>query len=354
MVKSNLGDILGDVTPALGSKNPQVKEGSLKFLTRCLSTSSIPIQPTQVKPFSEQLATLLEDSFEGARNEAAIVLGTLMRMIGERPLNAIMDGLPDVRKSKVKEAYEKATVKTKAGAPAPPPSAKGPQKKPASKKTPPKEESPAAVPEETPDAFDEPQKAVKKHPTRSLVCSHDSQCGDYEQLFYKQKKAQGVASNSPSNPSSGPAPVAKKSPPTAAGPSKPKTTPAAPGALDTVKYKHTPEDADALATDLIPSHIYADFGNTNWKARLAAVEEMMTWLENVIEHVDAEVVVRFIAKKGWNEKNFQASIRRLPLFLSPADELIGFHQNLRDVGYVIRTLQVFRKIIRRSVCSTSE
>ena len=61
---------------------------------------------------------------------------------------------------------------------------------------------------------------------------------------------------------------------------------------------------------MIPSHLSADLGNTNWKARLAAVEEMTTWLEDVVEQVDSEVVVRFIAKKGWNEKNFQVSMRR--------------------------------------------
>ena len=162
------------MTPALGSKNPQVKEGSLRFLARCLSTSPSPIQPGQIKPLSEQLATLLEDSFEGARNEAATALGTLMRMIGERPLNAIMDGLPDVRKSKVKEAYEKATVKAKAGASGPPkpsgpPPTKAPQKKPAPKKIPPKEEPLAPAPEKALDTVDGPQKTAKKPPARFTV-----------------------------------------------------------------------------------------------------------------------------------------------------------------------------------------
>jgi cytoskeleton-associated protein 5 len=86
--------------------------------------------------------------------------------------------------------------------------------------------------------------------------------------------------------------------------------------LDTVKYKHTPEDADALATDLIPSNLSADLANANWKTRLAAVEEMTTWLESVVEQVDAEVVVRFIAKKGWNEKNFQVGVHKFPVFLT--------------------------------------
>lgn len=83
-----------------------------------------------------------------------------------------------------------------------------------------------------------------------------------------------------------------------------------------MKYKHTPEDADALAADLIPSNISADLGNANWKTRLAAVEEMTTWLEGVVEQVDCEVVVRFIAKKGWNEKNFQVGMREFLVFTS--------------------------------------
>jgi cytoskeleton-associated protein 5 len=61
-----------------------------------------------------------------------------MRMVGERPLNALMEGLADVRKAKVKEAYEKATVKCKAtagGLPKAAPASKEPGKKtPAGKK----------------------------------------------------------------------------------------------------------------------------------------------------------------------------------------------------------------------------
>lgn len=81
--------------------------------------------------------------------------------------------------------------------------------------------------------------------------------------------------------------------------------PAAPGALDTFKYKHTPDDAEALAASLIPGPVMEGLGDANWKTRLAACEEMTTWLDGVVQDVDAEVVVRAIAKKGWTEKNFQ-------------------------------------------------
>jgi len=34
---------------------------------------------------------------------------------------------------------------------------------------------------------------------------------------------------------------------------------------------------------------------------------MGEWVNGVIKEVDAEVVVRLLAKKGWAEKNFQVS-----------------------------------------------
>jgi cytoskeleton-associated protein 5 len=32
---------------------------------------------------------------------------------------------------------------------------------------------------------------------------------------------------------------------------------------------------------------------------------MTSWVESVINEVDAEVVTRALAKRGWGEKNFQ-------------------------------------------------
>lgn len=285
--------------PVMSHKNPQVKEGSLKFLTRCLSTSTQPIPPPQVKPLSEALAHLLEDSFAGARDEAASALGTLMKMVGERPLAALMDGLADVRKTKVKEAYEKATVKAKAGSggppkpSAPPPAAKEPPKK---KAPPPKKaEAPAAVS----DALEEePPAPPKKGPPARFLA----------------KKGPAAAASPPATAAPpAAAPVKKPIPAAAAAAAAASSKPAkggaapAPGALDTFKFKHTPDDAEALAADLIPPNIAKDFADANWKTRLAALEEMTTWVESSAQDLDAEVVVRFLAKKGWNEKNFQVS-----------------------------------------------
>jgi len=119
----------------------------------------------------------------------------------------------------------------------------------------------------------------------------------------KAQKDKTAGTSTP--PTSAQAP--KKPPPAAAGKSGKPAAAAPPGALDTFKYKHTPEDADALAADLIPSSILTDLTDANWKTRLAALDEMSTWLDGVVADVDAEVVIRALAKKGWAEKNFQVS-----------------------------------------------
>lgn len=147
----------------------------MKFIARCLSTSATPIPAPQIKPLSEALASLLEDPFEGARNEAAVCLGTLMKMVGERPLNALMDGLADVRKAKVKEAFDNAKVKAKAGSgPPPKPAAPPAAKEPPKKKMPPAKKAPTtdlpAVPTEEEVLTPTENKPPKKPPARLMVC----------------------------------------------------------------------------------------------------------------------------------------------------------------------------------------
>jgi cytoskeleton-associated protein 5 len=312
-LQTTLTDVIGDILPALSNKNPQVKEGACKFLTHCLSTSKQAIAPPQVKPVSETLATLLEDSYVGARDEAANAFGTLMKMVGERLLAAVMDSLADVRKAKVKEAYEKATVKAKAGASAPPkpPPAKMPPKKASAKK-----EDPSPVLEvDGPPGEEEapaPSKKARGPPARPSA----------------KKGASAVASGASAASTSAPA---KKPPPAAAvaaaaAASKPAKggAPAQPGALDTFKYKHTSEDAEALALELIPPNFITDLGDANWKTRLAALEEMTTWVEGIVEELDAEVVVRALGKKGWGEKNFQVSTKLYGILIILAEHCPSF------------------------------
>ncbi|KAF8504055.1 microtubule associated protein [Hysterangium stoloniferum] len=300
---TTLPDILADIQSPLADKNPQVKEGTLKFLHRCLQATLSPPTPPQVKPLAETLANLLGDSAAPVRDEAAMALGTLMKIVGERALNPITEPLEAARKAKVKEAFDQATVKCKVGSTAPkviPPTAK--------EAAPPKKKVPAVVkkasgeeadapssPTLLEDATAEPAKPRAKPPARLLA----------------KKPAAAAAAGGSSAPAATAAPPVKKPPPAASAATRSGKPAAAapPGALDTFKYKHTPEDAEGLAAALIPLEIATGFVDANWKARLAALEEMNTWLEGVIGEIDSEVLVRFIAKKGWNEKNFQVSAK---------------------------------------------
>jgi len=65
------------------------------------------------------------------RDCAAEAMGTLMKIIGERAMNPYMEGLDDIRKTKIKEFFETAQVKAKEKPKpvAPPPAAKGPPRK---------------------------------------------------------------------------------------------------------------------------------------------------------------------------------------------------------------------------------
>lgn len=152
----------------------------------------------------------------------------------------------------------------------------------------------------------------------------------------KKPAAAGGEGGAP-GPPAGAAPAPKKLPPAvAAAGAKPAKggAPPPPGALDTFKYKHTPEDAEALAAEVIPAKFVTDLADPNWKVRLAALEEMTDWVSGAVSELDSEVVVRFLGKKGWNEKNFQVrpreavACRDLPLLRRFQPSCTAFSESL--------------------------
>ena len=71
-----------------------------------------------------------------------------------------------------------------------------------------------------------------------------------------------------------------------------------------------------LAAEAIPENFHAGLGDSNWKTRLATLEEMSGWVETNAGDVDAEVVVRFLGKKGWGEKNFPSPTHEAAMLVS--------------------------------------
>ncbi|EXJ95050.1 hypothetical protein A1O1_00168 [Capronia coronata CBS 617.96] len=150
---TSLTDCLEETLGFLSNKNPNVKAETIKFLVGCLrKTPDVPSKAEQ-KLIADAATKLLTESTEAIRAGGAEILGTLMKIIGERAMNPHLDGLDDIRKSKIKEFYDTAEVKAKEKPKAAPPPAKptsavgrkvvAGSKKPVAKKPP-----PAAHPQE--------------------------------------------------------------------------------------------------------------------------------------------------------------------------------------------------------------
>lgn len=110
---TSLTDCLEETLGFLSNKNPQVKLETIKFLVRCLRTTrDVPSKPEQ-KSIADAATKLLTESTEPLRAGGAEILGTLMKILGERAMNPYLEGLDDIRKAKIKEYFDTAEVKAK-------------------------------------------------------------------------------------------------------------------------------------------------------------------------------------------------------------------------------------------------
>ena len=114
-----LSEVLEDTLKFLEHKNPQVKAESVHFLVRCLTKTKTFPQPTEVKSIAEANVKLLADTNEPVRAASAEALGTLMKIVGERALAPYLDKVDDLRKAKIKDSFEQATVVAKPEKPKP-------------------------------------------------------------------------------------------------------------------------------------------------------------------------------------------------------------------------------------------
>jgi len=100
--------------------------------------------------------------------------------------------------------------------------------------------------------------------------------------------------------------AAKPTPPTAsrgapAPKAAPRTAPKA-AAREETRSRFAPEEADALARDLIPPRIQEQLASSQWKERLEGAQVLTAWLDDA----DADVLAHFLAQRpGWRESNFQ-------------------------------------------------
>ncbi len=135
---TGLSECLEDILEFLKHKNPQVKQETLKFLIRCLKTTKEAPSKPETKSIADAATKLLTESSEVTRSGGAEILGTLMKIMSERAMGPYLEGLDDIRKTKIKECFDVAEVKAKDKPKpvAPPPKvALPPQKRTATKKS---------------------------------------------------------------------------------------------------------------------------------------------------------------------------------------------------------------------------
>lgn len=126
-MSTNLGDIQADSLEALKSKNPTVKESTAKFLIRAFKTTRDPPSLEQTKEYAEAAKKLLSESAAPLRDAGAEILGVMWKIMGDRNMLAHMEGVDEIRKTKIKEFCDAAEVKAKwKPKAAPPPKAAAP------------------------------------------------------------------------------------------------------------------------------------------------------------------------------------------------------------------------------------
>lgn len=113
---TGISEILDETLNSMKHKTPQIKIASTNYLQRCLTETTEAPSSNEIDSIISQGVKLLSDSQEPIRQAATEMIGTLMKITGERELNPFLDKIDDNRKAKVKKFYETVAVKAKTGA----------------------------------------------------------------------------------------------------------------------------------------------------------------------------------------------------------------------------------------------
>ncbi len=303
-------DILEPIFTGIKHKNPAVKTESIRFLVRCLRTTRVAPAKADIKPIAEALVNAMADGSPDVRDAGAAGLGTLMKLIGERPMNIFLDGLDDIKKGKVQDEFKTAEVRVKmggAGGGAAAAAGAGARRPPAAAAPAPaasNRAAPAAVvrakpPSAAPSMADGKENQAPRPVARPPAGMAARPIG--------ARPAAAASAASSSAPARRPAAASSSAASGArSGPAAASSGKGAASATEPVKYRFHPDDAESRAAELIPNGIATQLASSNWKERLAGMSEFNDWLKVEAESVEAEVIVRALGKKpGWKESNFQ-------------------------------------------------
>ncbi|XP_034349841.1 cytoskeleton-associated protein 5 isoform X1 [Arvicanthis niloticus] len=271
---TTLQNISEDVLAVMDNKNPTIKQQTSLFIARSFrhcTSSTLP--KSLLKPFCAALLKHINDSAPEVRDAAFEALGTALKVVGEKTVNPFLADVDKLKLDKIKECSEKVELVhgKKSGLAA-------------------------------------EKKESKPLPGRAV--------------------ASGAAGDKDTKDVSGPKPGPLKKAPTAkAGgpPKKGKTT--APGGsasagtknkkgLETkeiVEPELSIEVCEEKASAVLPSTCIQLLDSSNWKERLACMEEFQKAVE-LMERTEmpCQALVKMLAKKpGWKETNFQVMQMKL-------------------------------------------
>jgi len=288
-----LSDVLEPVATAAAHKNPAVKAGTVRFLARCLQSTTAAPNHADIKSMASLLLTSLGEGAGDVRDAAAHAMGTLLKLVGERPMAPFMEQLDDIKRSKVQEeaanvilAVRQAPTGKSAGM-RPPSSAASAS---AVHGTPANSRAPAR-PQQNPTP------AASRRPALPAEGTTPAHAASKPLAAVRATSQKPVMTRAPVAAPSGPSNTTSRRP-------APRNNAVQSAAEETVSFRYSPEEGAARALELLPEHVRAQLASSSWKERLEGAQSLVPWIRST--EPDTELVAHLLARHpGWKESNFQ-------------------------------------------------
>ncbi|XP_034486256.1 protein mini spindles isoform X2 [Drosophila innubila] len=263
------------IVEALANKNPNVKSETALFLARALTrTQPSALNKKLVKLLTTTLIKTLNESDPTVRDSSAEALGTLMKLMSEKVLTPLLVDVDPLKMSKIKECHDKTDIKIKVAAPK-------------------KEARPATAPT-----------------AKSAAAASKPSGGSVDPKPVSRPATSGVRKT-------------VKKPATTTGAAPAALSKAASGKALATEREMTPEEVQDKADELLPPDILNGLVDSNWKNRLAAVEQLLGQITSYDTKQPgiSQVLVRTISgrKPGLKEMNFQVLKYKLDIIRSVAE-----------------------------------
>lgn len=271
---TTLQNISEDILAVMDNKNPTIKQQTSLFIARSFRHCTASTLPKSLlKPFCAALLKHINDSAPEVRDAAFEALGTALKVVGEKAVNPFLADVDKLKLDRIKECSEKVELVhgKKSGLAA-------------------------------------DKKEVKSVPGRTAA---SGSAGDKDTKDVSAPKP-GPLKKAPATKAGGPP---KKGKPVAAGGSGSTGTKNKKG-LETkeiVEPELSIEVCEEKASAVLPATCIQLLDSSNWKERLACMEEFQKAVELMDRtEMPCQALVRMLAKKpGWKETNFQVMQMKL-------------------------------------------